>query len=376
MPEFVNTMDVLGEGAVIDSIFKRTITELKDNRITKVGQYALYKCTALEEVDLPNATAVLGSAFYGCAGLTSVNLPKATYLEDSAFFGCKALTYMDFPSAETLKASLFSSCTALKTLILRSTSGVVTMGHANTLAYTAIANGEGYVYVPTALYEQYLTADKWSTYANQFRKLEEWTVDGTVTGELDLENRHMVRFFNYDGTLLSYVIVPHGGSATVDDPVRENASVAEDWQFTGWSPEPVNVTEDMDCVAQFKNNASMARAYVTGNLSGEYINDRITTTGHSGLRASKLTKIDFPNVTSIGEQTFWQVASINCVILRNETVVALGLYAFLDTPIASGTGYVYVPSALVDSYKSSAQWSAYANQIRAIEDWPDICGGE
>ena len=49
---------------------------------------------------------------------------------------------------------------------------------------------------------------------------------------------------------------------------------------------------------------------------------------------------------------------------------------FNSTPIASGTGYIYVPAALVDNYKAATNWSTYANQIRAIEDYPEICGGE
>ena len=48
---------------------------------------------------------------------------------------------------------------------------------------------------------------------------------------------------------------------------------------------------------------------------------------------------------------------------------------FKNTPIESGTGYVYVPAALVDSYKAATNWTVYADQIRAIEDYPDICGG-
>lgn len=45
------------------------------------------------------------------------------------------------------------------------------------------------------------------------------------------------------------------------------------------------------------------------------------------------------------------------------------------TPMKSGTGYIYVPAALVDSYKAATNWSTYADQIRAIEDYPDITGG-
>lgn len=35
----------------------------------------------------------------------------------------------------------------------------------------------------------------------------------------------------------------------------------------------------------------------------------------------------------------------------------------------------YVPSTIVDGYKSETNWSTYAAQIRAIEDYPEICGG-
>ena len=46
------------------------------------------------------------------------------------------------------------------------------------------------------------------------------------------------------------------------------------------------------------------------------------------------------------------------------------------TKISSDSGYIYVPAALVDSYKAAANWQNYADQIRAIEDYPEITGGE
>jgi hypothetical protein len=49
--------------------------------------------------------------------------------------------------------------------------------------------------------------------------------------------------------------------------------------------------------------------------------------------------------------------------------------ALNDSSVASGSGYIYVPAALVDSYKAATNWSTYAEQIRAIEDYPEICGG-
>ena len=36
--------------------------------------------------------------------------------------------------------------------------------------------------------------------------------------------------------------------------------------------------------------------------------------------------------------------------------------------IQNGTGYIYVPSSLVDAYKSATNWTYFSNQISAIED--------
>ena len=46
---------------------------------------------------------------------------------------------------------------------------------------------------------------------------------------------------------------------------------------------------------------------------------------------------------------------------------------FSNTPISNGTGYIYVPKALIESYQAHEKWSAYASQFRAIEDYPEIC---
>lgn len=165
--------------------------------------------------------------------------------------------------------------------------------------------------------------------------------------------------FYVDGVLKHTVTNVAYGSDVVYDgetPTRENASASEDWRFIGWNPEPVNVTEDMVCVAQFKNVASMARAIITRTISGAYDSDRITT---------------------IGAYAFNGCSALTTLILRNpDSVVTLtNTNALSGTPIASGTGYIYVPSVLVDSYKAATNWSTYAERFRAIEDYSDITGG-
>lgn len=69
--------------------------------------------------------------------------------------------------------------------------------------------------------------------------------------------------------------------------------------------------------------------------------------------------------------------SLETFILRSNTLCALaGTNAFNGTLIASGTGFIYVPAALIEQYKAATNWITYAAQFRAIEDYPDICGEE
>ena len=100
-----------------------------------------------------------------------------------------------------------------------------------------------------------------------------------------------------------------------------------------------------------------------------------TSLGNGTFRYSALQRADLPVCKSLGTYTFDQCASFTTLILRASSICKmLNANALTQTPIASGAGYIYVPSALVDSYKSATNWSNYAEQIRAIEDYPEICG--
>ena len=88
-----------------------------------------------------------------------------------------------------------------------------------------------------------------------------------------------------------------------------------------------------------------------------------------------LTKLDFCCVKQIAPNCFQQCTSLNILIIRTNSVCSLGnLNAFTDTPISAGTGYIYVPNALLEDYKTATNWVTYSDQFRAIEDYPDICG--
>lgn len=145
------TVDSVGDAALTNSIIDRSITELQDNIVASLTNYALYGCTALKKVAFGEVTDV----------------------SDGAFSGCTALEVADFHKTVTITGGAFTNCTALKALILRSTEKCTITSSAG-LGSTGISAGTGYIYVPSALVDTYKADSKWGTYAAQIRAIEDY----------------------------------------------------------------------------------------------------------------------------------------------------------------------------------------------------------
>ena len=92
---------------------------------------------------------------------------------------------------------------------------------------------------------------------------------------------------------------------------------------------------------------------------------------------SSLEKVELGHATSVGSYSFRR-SGVTALIIRNTTTKLTNLTAtnaFTDCPIANGTGYIYFYREYVESYKAKTGWANYAEQIRAIEDYPEITGG-
>ena len=94
-------------------------------------------------------------------------------------------------------------------------------------------------------------------------------------------------------------------------------------------------------------------------------------------KCTSLKRADLRRAISIGTSAFNGCTKLETLILRNdeEQCGLMGTNALTGTKIASGTGYIYVPAALVEAYKAATNWATYAAQFRAIEDFPEIVGG-
>lgn len=259
--------------------------------------------------------------------------------------------------------------------------------------------------------------------AKQAEMVEEAKVTyPSLTIEYDSVRNFYVEFRDGDTLLERVEDIPYGGSATYSKgtPTKESDDESIEWRFMQWSEDTSYVVDDMVVYAEFGNVAFKSIKFIERTLSGEYVNDRVTTIGDyafSGGIANPLTKVEFANVSSIGVNAFldcrkllyatfksyvtvadsafgkclgdktvdfWKApdfygssfynSQFIAVIIRDETRIAITEKSF--STVAGGMfydarkiPYFYVPASLLESYKAATNWSVGADYFRALEDY-------
>lgn len=119
---------------------------------TSVGNNFFSSCPALYRVNIPlNATMIGLNAFNGCYNLAKILIPASVInIFNNAFYGCRSLSYVDL-----------SQHTSIPTL-------------ANAQVFTNVNINCKFI-VPDALYDEWVSATNWSTYADKIIKASEYT---------------------------------------------------------------------------------------------------------------------------------------------------------------------------------------------------------
>ena len=83
---------------------------------------------------------------------------------------------------------------------------------------------------------------------------------------------------------------------------------------------------------------------------------------------TRLSQVSLPMCSYIGGNAFRWCANLSIITLGYSSVCSLGgSNVFANTKITSSKGSIFVPTSLVDSYKSATNWSYFSTQIFPIE---------
>lgn len=230
-----------------------------------------------------------------------------------------------------------------------------------------------------------------------------------IIANIDVRRYYTIRFLDGD-TVLQESLIEEGEMPVYTGETPEK----DEHQFLGWKPEIVAVTSDCDYIADWKSMTSYTRNYIQRSFktlntslittmpeqSAFAYNNQLTTVnlpavttlGHNAFRdCSALLTATFASAESAGSAVFYGCSSLRVIdfyslksingsyfiegskqlkalILRGDTVVTLSSSLGSNSNL-SRSYFIYVPRALVDSYKSATNWSAYSSRFRALEDY-------
>lgn len=113
--------------------------------------------------------------------------------------------------------------------------------------------------------------------------------------------------------------------------------------------------------ASFDDCTKLTKLYLP-NMSSSFSNNCKGCTS--------LAYVYFEKVSTISNNCFSGCTSLTTLIINKTSLCTLGsTNVFTNTPIASGTGYIYVQDDLVESYKAATNWSTYADQIKPLSEY-------
>lgn len=93
-----------------------------------------------------------------------------------------------------------------------------------------------------------------------------------------------------------------------------------------------------------------------------------TSSAFANCTALKIVKFDV--LKNISTSTFNNCSSLQALIIGTANCTLSNVNAFTGSSIANGTGYIYVPDNVVDTYKSATNWNTYASQIKGLSEIP------
>ena len=178
--------------------------------VTSIESYALYNCTGLTSIEIPNSVTSIGNyTFYGCTELTSITIPNSvTSIGASAFEGCNNIEKLYIGSSvESIGDKAFTGCE--KITEIKVDLGKPIRGSADIFTNAVYDNAT--LYIPNGTEQLYQKREPW----NLFFYIAEMDFTGIdeVYDEVKGENGEVKTIYDLQGRKVE---VPSEGLYIID----------------------------------------------------------------------------------------------------------------------------------------------------------------
>ena len=378
-----------------------SLTSVSFPNVTSIGDYAFNSCSNLTSVSFPVATSTGVYAFSDCTSLTSVSFPVATSVGTGAFQNCSSLTSVSFPVATSIGQEAFDACSSLTEVTEESFPNATSIGER---AFNSCSSLTSVSFPKVTIIGEYAFRDCSSLTSVSFPLITGIgssvfyscsSLTEVSFPKVTSINDHA--FYNCSGlTSVSFPV-----ATSIGNYAFQSCSSLTEVSF----PKVTSIAESIlsigsdafrDCSGLTKvsfpkainigSNAFYGCSGLTEVTDASF--PEVTKIGNQAFQnCSSLTSVSFPKVTSIGERAFSSCSGLTRISFPVAT--SISIYAFRDcsslTTIYVGTNTstvctlsstnaipssvtdIYVPSSLVDSYKSATNWSTFASKIKSVE---------
>lgn len=365
-------------------------------------------------IDLPNCKLIESDAFSMCYNLTEINLP-VEHIKQGAFYGCSNLTTVNLPYCSKLDNAVFSSCNNIKTLYIGTELTEVCDASADPYVPYEIEA----IFVPEKLKGDYKNAPYWNQFADKIFAVGEDpsnpepepelinvydesvtslsesyftdnNIDKNYVVSLDLPNCKVVDADLFEGnesletvnlpsvtTINTYAFCQCSKLTTIN--INPDCSVIGSWAFAD-----NRKLELTDITLNSLTTLNDGVFYGCKKLN-TFTADNITNVGEQSLAyCPNLWEIRLPKCQTVGRNAFEDNIGMTQAILPQCTYLSEGAFNNCEGLTSLFIGYevddkicnadenpeipdtiqfIYVNSNLVDTYKSDAYWSKFADKI-------------
>ena len=134
--------------------------------VTNIRSYAFYNCYSLASITIPSGvTSIADNIFNGCSSMSSITIPDSvTSIGYQTFNNCQSLASITVPSGVTsIAAYAFRYCYCVSYYDFARHTAVPTLDNKSALSNLS---EDCEIRVPAVLYDEWIAATNWSTYAN------------------------------------------------------------------------------------------------------------------------------------------------------------------------------------------------------------------